>query len=145
MDTTRSTGTAFSQQLVAELVHDDGMAIPLDAELSFDAADPFAVSAVFGTDLQSVRWTFARDLLSDGLVEPTGDGDVHVWPCLDGEGLAVVVVELCSESGEALLQLPIGDVAEFVERMHASVPRGEESDHLDIDALISAIQTAEPA
>ncbi len=145
MDTTRSTATAFSQSLVVELIHDDGPGMPLGAELSYDASDPYAVTAVFGTDAAAVRWTFARDLLSDGLVEPTGDGDVHVWPCLDDEGLAVVVVELCSESGEALLQLRTGDVADFVDRMHASVPPGQESAHTDLDALISAIRATETA
>ena len=38
-----------------------------------------------------VCWTFARELLLDGQYEPTGDGDVHVWPCLSPRGDAVVI------------------------------------------------------
>ena len=38
-----------------------------------------------------VRWTFGRDLLSGGLCEPTGDGDVHVWPCVNDQGYAVAL------------------------------------------------------
>ena len=58
-----------------------------------------------------MRWTFGRELLSDGLYEPSGDGDVHVWPCLDSDGRAVVIIELCSPDGEALVQARTSDLS----------------------------------
>ena len=118
---------------------------PIDAELHYDPRDPYAVTTVFMTGASQVRWTFGRDLLTEGLYEPSGDGDVHVWPCLDSDGRAVVIIELCSPDGEALVQAKTGDLSSFVERMSAAVQPGRESDHIDMDATINAILTAEAA
>jgi hypothetical protein len=92
-----------------------------------------------------VSWTFGRDLLLSGLYEPAGDGDVHVWPCLDADGRAVVVDELCTPDGEALVQARSGDLTTFVERMVQAVQPGRESQHVDVDAAIFAILEAEAA
>ncbi len=119
-----------------------GTATPIEAELLYDPADPFAVTAVFKTTRHDVRWTFGRELLTEGLYEPAGDGDVHVWPCLDTEGHAVVIIELCSPDGEALIQARPEDMHAFVDRMSALVPAGQESELVDVDATIAAILTA---
>jgi hypothetical protein len=142
MDTTRKTET-FTHAVGAGLVDPRGLVVPVAATLGFDPTDPYAVTALFTTEVAQVSWTFARDLLSFGLLEPTGDGDVHVWPCLDDQGRAVVMVELTSDQGEALMQLRTNDVASFVERMLAAVPAGEESDNLDLDGLVGALLAAE--
>jgi expansin (peptidoglycan-binding protein) len=81
-----------------------------------------------------VRWTFARDLIANGVYEPIGDGDVHVWPCLDIEGAAVVIVELETPAGGTLLQFPARAIHEFVSATLAAVPAGTE-EH-DIDAWL---------
>ena len=142
MDTTRSDTATFSQTLVVEICDDHGMTTPLPASLRYDASDAYAVTVSFGSGENTVAWTFARDLLSSGLVEPTGDGDVHVWSCLDDRGLATLVVELCSPAGDALVQFRPDDVASFVERMHTAVPQGEESTYFDVDAMIAEIMAA---
>src|SRR4051812_7394716 len=54
----------------------------LDGEFSFDPADPYAITMKLEARSGSVTWTFARDLLADGVFHPAGDGDVQVWPCL---------------------------------------------------------------
>ena len=128
-----------SQSLTLDLIDASGAATPLDAELQYDPRDPYAVTTVFLTGRSQVRWTFGRDLLATGLYEPSGDGDVHVWPCLDSEGHAVVIIELCSPDGEALVQARSGDLSAFVERMNKAVEPGTESDHLDVDAAITAL------
>jgi hypothetical protein len=134
-----------TQPLTLELIDPTGAVTPIDAELHYDPRDPYAVTTVFMTGASQVRWTFGRDLLTDGLYEPSGDGDVHVWPCLDSDGHAVVIIELCSPDGEALVQAKTGDLSTFVERMSAAVQPGHESDHIDMDATINAILTAEAA
>ena len=78
----RTAGTV-TRVVTLELIDSTGAATPLETELSYDPRDPFAVTATFLTVAGQVRWTFGRDLLIGGLYEPTGDGDVHVWPCLD--------------------------------------------------------------
>lgn len=142
MDTTRSDTAAFSKTLVVEICDAHGMTTPLPASLRYDTSDPYAVNVCFGAGENTVAWTFARDLLSAGLVDPTGDGDVHVWTCLDDRGLATLVVELCSPAGDALVQFRPDDVSSFVERMHAAVPEGQESAHIDVDAMIAEIMAA---
>jgi hypothetical protein len=134
-----------TQPLTLELIDPTGTVTPIDAELHYDPRDPYAVTTVFMTGASAVRWTFGRELLSEGLYEPSGDGDVHVWPCLDSEGRAVVIIELCSPDGEALVQARTGDLSTFVERMNKAVETGDESAHLDVDATIAAILAAEAA
>ena len=97
---------------------------------------------VFRTGVQEVRWTFGRDLLVEGLYEPTGDGDVHVWPCLSSNGSAVVIVELCSPDGELLVQTGSRSVTRFVTTMLDSVPDGQESAFVDFDDELAEILSA---
>ena len=134
-----------TQSVTLELIDPTGAVTPIDAELHYDPRDPYAVTTVFMTGASQVRWTFGRDLLCEGLYEPSGDGDVHVWPCLDSEGHAVVIIELCSPDGEALVQAKTGDLSTFVDRMNSVVRPGNESEHVDVDAAIAAIFTAETA
>ena len=142
---TRNTGTTITQTITLELIDATGTASPLETEFSYDPRDPFAVSATFLTVAGQVRWTFGRDLLIGGLYEPTGDGDVHVWPCLDNDAHSVIIIELCSPDGEALVQARSADMTAFVERMTAAVAPGAEAAQLDIDSAIAAIFAAEAA
>ena len=134
-----------TQPLTLELIDPSGLVTPIEAELHYDPRDPFAVTTVFMTGTSQVRWTFGRDLLTEGLYEPCGDGDVHVWPCLDNDAHSVVMIELCSPDGEALVQARTAEITSFVERMTAAVAPGSEATHLDIDSAIAAIFAAEAA
>lgn len=114
-----------------------GAAPSLGAEFRYDPADPFAVSMDLESIYGPVRWTFARELILNGRFEPTGDGDVHIWPCLDADGAAVVIVELHSPDGAVVLQLPSRAVHEFASFSLEAVPEGAEQH--DIDAWIEQI------
>lgn len=142
---TNTTPLALTQPVALELIDATGASTPIEAELHYDPTDPYAVTTVFMTGHNQVRWTFGRDLLAEGIYEPSGDGDVHVWPCLDADGHAVVIIELCSPDGEALVQAKTGDLSNFVERMSKAVRPGSESEHLDVDATIVAIFDVEAA
>ena len=140
MDTANNTAPlTVTQPVTLELIDPTGAVTPIEAELQYDPGDPYAVTTVFMTGTSQVRWTFGRELLLEGLYEPSGDGDVHVWPCLDSDGRAVVIIELCSPDGEALVQARTGDLNTFVDRMCRAVVPGTESDHLDLDSAITAI------
>jgi hypothetical protein len=146
MDYSMNTAALTVTQAVAvELIDPTGAVTPIDAELHYDPRDPYAVTAVFITGATQVRWTFGRELLAAGLYEPTGDGDVHVWPCLDADGRAVVIIELCSPDGEALVQAQTGDLTAFVDRMSRAVQPGRESENMDVDAALAAIFADENA
>jgi len=111
----------------------------LDADFGYDPADPYAVTVTFRTEYGDVAWTFARELLVDGLTTPTGDGDVHVWPCLDADGSPVVMVELVSDDGELMAQAPLWTVQRFVSRTLAAVPVGTEGDRMDLDGVVDRL------
>ncbi|MDQ6688559.1 MAG: SsgA family sporulation/cell division regulator [Actinomycetota bacterium] len=119
-----------------EFVDPEGDTASLEADFTFDPADPYAVTTVFKTASGAVSWTFGRDLVIHGIYEPTGDGDVHVWPCLSSTGVAVVIFELSSPDGEVLVQAPSRDLVGFVTEMLASVPEGEESLYVDLDLAL---------
>lgn len=139
MDHMTQAAQVVRQSLPLELVDAEGGAARLEADFSFDPADPFAVTAVFKTTAGAVSWTFGRELLVQGTFEPTGDGDVHVWPCLASDGAAVVIIELSSPEGEVLVQASSRDLAGFVAAMLRSVPLGQESTVVDIDAELAGI------
>lgn len=130
---------SVSRAITLELIDASGAATPLAAELCYDKKDPYAVAAVFRTGETEVRWVFARDLLKAGLYEPTGDGDVHVWPCLDARGRAVTIIELSSPDGEALMQARSDEVCEFLLRTEDLVASGEEAGLMDVETALTRI------
>lgn len=142
MKTNRTAAIAVTETMQARLVATHGGSLELTVTLGYDSTDPYAVSATMETDSLRITWSFARELLVGGLLEPTGDGDVHAWPCLDRHGRAALALELSSDSGDALLELPTESVSGFLERSLAAVPVGTESDHLDLDALLEEIFAA---
>lgn len=143
MDRNPLTSQTIAQRLVVGLRTPQGTCAPLLVELSYAADDPYAVHLSFHPDDSPVQWDFARDLLSLGLHEPMGDGDVHVWSCIDDEGIAVLSIELCSPYGDAMVEMLLADAVEFVDRMHALVRPGDETARVDMDAIIAAIYAAE--
>lgn len=128
-----------THSIALELIDASGTATPVQAELRYDRHDPYAVSAIFSTGTTQVRWVFSRDLIAEGIYEPSGDGDVHVWPCLDVQGGAVVVIELCSPDGEALMQARSKELTAFIASADKVVPRGSESLLLEVDNAIEAM------
>jgi len=114
--------------------------VALDATLRYDSDDPYAVRLGFPTapGREAVEWMFARQLVVDGLVGPSGDGDVRIWPA-PGEVAGPVYVELCSPSGRALFTVPRDVLVDFARRCDDLVPPGTESDHLDLDAELQML------
>jgi hypothetical protein len=129
----------ITREVMLEMLDADGLPSALGVRLIYDARDPYATVAEFHTTKGAVRWVFARELLRLGMFEPTGDGDVHIWPSVDKRGTAVMVIELSSPQGEALLQAETQDVSEFLRSTETVVPVGSEGDRLDIDTALTAL------
>ena len=55
-----------------------------------------------------VEWLFARQLLTDGVAGAVGEGDVRVWPAVDGDD-RVVHLAMASPSGSALFEIDRDD------------------------------------
>ena len=136
-----------STSMDLRLVVPGGAAVPVRADLRFDAADPYAIRVTFqtgGTDgSESVEWTFARSLLTDGTGAAVGEGDVQVWPSWEA-GAATVCLALSSPSGRALFELPLAALVDFLTETYALVPTGGESERVDLDAELALLLWAEP-
>ncbi|TWP45200.1 SsgA family sporulation/cell division regulator [Lentzea tibetensis] len=104
---------------------------PVEAELVYDPEDPYAVAVVFHTGQGRVEWMFARDLLADGLLTPSGEGDILVRPATDDPER--VLVELNAPTGFAILSAVAEEVAEFLDQSYDVVQPGEEDLWIDFD------------
>ena len=123
------------------LVVQGGPSLPVTAALRYSAADPWAVQVAFrtgGADDLVVEWLFGRQLLTDGLGSPVGEGDVRVWPALhDGE--RVVNLAMTSPSGSALFEIDRDGLTEFLQQTYLAVPTGTESEGIDFDAEVALL------
>lgn len=144
MDYARDTSLEVTDLVLVQLIDADGSSTA-GAWLHYSPSDPYAVTITFIVGESEVGWTFDRDLLLEGLHEPAGLGDVHLRPCLDCEGRTVVVIELHSPHGAALVEAPASDLHRFAGRMTTLVRPGAESQHMDVDAAIAAILVANAA
>jgi hypothetical protein len=129
----------ITHHLTLELIDGDGISTTLGVRMMYDLQDPYAAIAEFQTPKGSVRWVFARQLLADGIYAPTGAGDVQVWPSLDTHGRSVIVLELSSPDGTALLQASTKEVAAFLQSTEEAVPVGSEEQYTDIDAALERL------
>jgi hypothetical protein len=137
--------TVVERELELKLVLSPERSIPVPARLSYRTEDPYAVHIAFhiGSDAP-VHWTFARDLLVEGVFRPCGHGDVRIWPTKI-EGRSVICVALTSPDGNALLEVPSAAVAAWVERTLRIVAPGTESERLGIDEALADLLTPLPA
>jgi len=117
---------------------DDG--VLLRATLRYEPSDPFAVEATFRAGEESISWVLGRDVLSEGLHQETGLGDVRVWPAaLAGGDPGMVMIELRSPDGQAQLAVDAADLDAFLLRTFSSVPQGREGEWLDLDGVVSRL------
>ncbi len=141
--------TTVEVETSLQLVAPDAVTLPVRSSLRYDPADPYAVHVLFhpdGVTVDPVGWSFARDLLVAGLSEATGIGDVRVWPWSTPRG-DLVALALSSPDGNALFEVSRSVLVRFLRRTFAVVPRGEESQYLDVDAAIARLlgQVSEPS
>ncbi|MQY32159.1 Sporulation-specific cell division protein SsgB [Streptomyces sp. RB17] len=131
--------TVVERELELRLILSPERGIPVPARLSYRSDDPYAVHITFHINSDSpVNWTFARDLLVEGVFRPCGQGDVRVWPS-KAEGRSVVLMALSSPDGDALLEAPVPQVSAWLERTLRAVPPGAEGGQLGIDDALDQL------
>ncbi|MET9292835.1 SsgA family sporulation/cell division regulator [Streptomyces sp. NPDC003077] len=136
--------TVVERELELGLVLSPEHSVPVPARLAYRTDDPYAVHVTFHIGSPSpVGWTFARELLVEGVFRPCGHGDVRVWPT-KSRARGVVCVALSSPDGEALLEAPAAAVSAWLERTLRIVPPGTEQDHLKLDKGLSRLLTPAP-
>lgn len=128
-----NSSTTVSAELGLRLVVPDRTTVPLLAGVEYAADDPYAIRMAFYVgDDEPVEWIFARELLTVGIVRRVGDGDVEVWPAEDDDD--TLNIALSSPFGDALFEVPLSPLADFLHRTYQAVPAGQEIEYIDIDA-----------
>ncbi|UXY27853.1 SsgA family sporulation/cell division regulator [Streptomyces sp. HUAS TT20] len=131
--------TVVERELELRLVLSPERSIPVPARLGYRTTDPYAVHITFHINSEHpVHWTFARELLVEGVFRACGQGDVRVWPTKT-EGRSVVLVALSSPDGDALLEAPAAQVSAWLERTLRVVPPGTEGGQLGIDDALDQL------
>ena len=130
----RSSSTTISAELGLRLVVPQQTIVPLVASMFYSGSDPYAVRMAFhvGND-EPVEWIFARELLTVGIERRAGDGDVQVWPA-GQESDRTLNLSLSSPFGNALFEVPLTPMADFLHKTYDIVAAGRESEFVDMDA-----------
>lgn len=131
----RDEHTVICSPAVFELISPDAPIVPVKVDLTYHSRDPYAVQAAFRTGNSTVEWVFARDLLHDGLLAPTGVGDVRVQPLPGNVGR--VRLELSSPSGYAVFTTCAQALGDFLNRTYDAVPAGSEYGWLNFDVALT--------
>ncbi|MCX4575261.1 SsgA family sporulation/cell division regulator [Streptomyces sp. NBC_01571] len=136
--------TVVERELELHLVLSPERSIPVPARLAYRSDDPYAVHITFHIcSDHPVSWTFARELLVEGVFRPSGHGDVRVWPTKVA-GRGVVLMALTSPDGDALLEVPATQVSAWLERTLRAVPPGSESEQLGLDDGLAELLAPSP-
>ncbi|MFD7917443.1 SsgA family sporulation/cell division regulator [Streptomyces sp. NPDC059752] len=135
----------IERELELKLVLSPERSIPVPARLIYLTHDPYAVHITFhiGSNIP-VNWTFARELLVEGVFRPCGHGDVRIWPT-KVDNKAVLCMALTSPDGDALLEAPAGSVSAWLERTLRVVPPGTETERLGLDDALVELLAPTPA
>ncbi|MER0245970.1 SsgA family sporulation/cell division regulator [Streptomyces sp. 796.1] len=136
--------TVVERDMELNLVLSPERSIPVPAKLVYRTDEPYAVHITFHVGSDSpVHWTFARELLVEGVFRACGQGDVRIWPTkIDGR--SVVCMALSSPDGDALLEASAPIVSAWLERTLRVVAPGSESERLGIDDALNALLTPTP-
>jgi hypothetical protein len=107
--------------------------------LHFESTDPYAVvMTVRLPGRETIPWIFARELLDDGLSRASGAGDVTVEPCPHAPSL-LLHVTLRDDVSEAVLEMRMAPVFEFLLSTHERVPPGREGQFLLVEDDVRVI------
>jgi len=127
------------------LVLSDASVLPIRAELTFDASDPYTVRIDFTGTHSNCTWLLGRELIAQGVLadpsSPAGTGDVRIWR---DEDPTFLLLALSGVEGDALLAGPAEPFARFIAATTALVPFGSESSRMEdeISRLIVSLLDA---
>lgn len=140
-----------TQEMLAVL---HGQEMPLLTRWSYRADDPYAVvMSISRPSGRWIEWLMARDLVVDGMLAPTGLGDVRVAPFYDDDfddddfdihEFDVIEVKIGDDEGFASLEFDRELVERFLGATFEVVPRGAETDVIDVAAEIEKITDSCP-
>ncbi|MFC8914180.1 SsgA family sporulation/cell division regulator [Streptomyces sp. WAC05374] len=117
------------------LLSPDGQELPVLAHLTYDARDPYAVTVGFThAGFVYAEWRLDRDMLRDGMAHPVGEGDVRMWPVLNGtrEELRIELLHA------AVFTVWAPSLWRFLAGTYEQVPAGQERVE-ELDAFLAEL------
>lgn len=115
------------------------LSVPLVGAFVYRTDRPYELAVDFrGAGTHLARWVFSRELLLDGQVCATGEGDIQVWPLRRGTEPRVFLA-FSNGTQSCVVSARAKDVRELCRRLTELVPRGQERRHYDLDAELSAL------
>ncbi|EME98795.1 SsgA family sporulation/cell division regulator [Streptomyces mobaraensis NBRC 13819 = DSM 40847] len=129
--------TVQAEVIMTFLVSEE-LSFRIPVELAYDSSDPYAVKFTFHLPGDApVTWAFARELLLDGLSQPSGEGDVHIAPA-SAQHLSDVFIRLQVGGEGALFRAGAAPLVAFLDRTDRVAPLGEERSVADFDYDLAA-------
>ncbi|MGI5135655.1 SsgA family sporulation/cell division regulator [Streptomyces sp. CA-106110] len=114
--------------------------LPVEARFSYDTARPFEVNVDFSTaGGGAVTWVLSRELLINGLVYPSGEGDIRIFPPCRRHGGQHLFILLRGRIGEALLEIDYHPLQAWLVQTLRVVPFGAEAELLDWDVPLERV------
>lgn len=133
------TDGMLRQAAGARLIAAPNQQVLIPVALRYGRTDPLAVHIDFPSlvspDDRDMTWTFARELLAQGLYQPAGIGDVYIWPC----GPAYTIMEFRGAEGRAVAKFDTSVLRRFLLRSYALVDRGSEDVEPALDRGLAAL------
>lgn len=105
------------------------------ALLVYGRDDPYAMNLLFSRSVGGAIWTFARELLLEGVVRGGGVGDVRFLP----DGRRRLRVMLMNTREWVQLVTPVLPVWEFLDKSYEMVPHGDEAEWLDVEGCCARL------
>lgn len=121
-----------------------GGSASIPVTMSYDPADPLAVTLKFRDNMGNAEWVFSRELLRAGLsaTSPEGTGDVATWQD-PSVGTISYALRVSSPFGTAEFRMSKIDVGAFLARTYDSIPEGTEVlSGLDDESIAMFLETA---
>ncbi|MFF2462173.1 SsgA family sporulation/cell division regulator [Streptomyces mirabilis] len=110
---------------------DEFTPLPIRAEFRFDPDMPAVITVEFLAERgPSLIWGIGRELLHRGLTSMSGCGDVRMWPALPRERPSSWLL-LESQEVEALFEVPVAPLAEWLDATYRVTSAEAEMDGLD--------------
>ncbi|MEE4543019.1 SsgA family sporulation/cell division regulator [Streptomyces sp. V4-01] len=113
--------------------------VPMRADFRYDPGAPLIVSLDLHPPQEaSLTWEISRDLLYEGVLGPSGTGDVRVWP-VSGSARPAVFLRLSHGNAAALFEIGRIGLEDWLHETYDLVPPGTELDGLDWDAAAAEL------
>jgi hypothetical protein len=127
-------------RLVVRLRLSPTATIPIGAVFRYAAHRPLTVRADFSVPTGAVvTWHISRDLLLSGMREPSGEGDVRVWPPRTAGSGNGVLIAFRTPQASALVEAPHDGLRAWLHATTACLPLGAETERTDWDAAFAHV------